>query len=90
VNEVVWVLKRNGESPEFIKEKVGFIFSLPLEYLVPDHEVFKRAIDIVGRAKVSFGDAQIAAHVLEEGMDAIASYDSDFDRIKGIRRVEAI
>lgn len=88
VNELIWVLKRSGYDGKFIKGKVDFIFSSPLKFLPVTHEVFQRSVDLMEKYNLSYGDAQIAAHVVTSRLDVLASFDSDFDRVKEIKRRE--
>jgi predicted nucleic acid-binding protein len=47
-----------------------------------------RALEIFATTKLDFGDAFIVASMREAGADVVYSYDHDFDRIRGIIRVE--
>lgn len=49
-----------------------------------------RALRIYGeRPKRDFADAYLAASALEVGPPAVASFDSDLDKVEGIRRISA-
>ena len=51
--------------------------------------VYLRALDIFAEdAALDFEDALAIAHMEADGIDEIYSYDQDFDRVEGIRRVE--
>lgn len=47
-----------------------------------------RALDLYGSSNLDFGDAMIIASMQETGSEVLYSYDSDFDRVPGIQRVE--
>jgi predicted nucleic acid-binding protein len=40
-------------------------------------------------ASLDFADAYVAGRALEDGPQGVASFDSDFDRVAGIRRLSA-
>lgn len=47
-----------------------------------------RAFDLYCQHNVSFTDAYNAAYMEARGLSEVYSYDTDFDRVGGIRRVE--
>lgn len=47
-----------------------------------------QALFIYGSMSIDFGDAYLAAFSIDVAAEAVCSFDSDFDRIAGIRRVE--
>ena len=55
---------------------------------LPRKALYARAFDLYNNSKVSFADAFNAAYLESRGMTEVYSYDTDFDRVKGIRRVE--
>ncbi len=53
-----------------------------------DKEVFREAMNIyVDKKKLSFADAFNAVFAIKEGVKEIYSYDTDFDKLEGIKRV---
>ena len=51
--------------------------------------VYLRAMDVFANASfLDFEDAVIIAHMERQGIKELASYDTDFDRIKSIERKE--
>lgn len=49
-----------------------------------------RALDLYGaNAKLDFADAYLSGAALEVGPPAVASFDSDFDTVEGVRRISA-
>jgi uncharacterized protein len=47
-----------------------------------------RALDIYAGMNIDFGDAMIAAYAERRGQPILYSYDHDFDRVPGVRRLE--
>ncbi len=90
VDEVAWVLLRRPGSPEVLREKVEFLFQTPFGFLAPTREVYLKAAELAERTRVPYGDCHIAAQAMVKRMDSLASFDRDFDRLPGIRRVEAL
>jgi predicted nucleic acid-binding protein len=58
--------------------------------VVTERQVINRALRLYGEgSRLDFADAYLAATALEIGPSAIASFDSDFDSVEGIRRISA-
>lgn len=55
---------------------------------IQNREAVIKALTLFGGSKLDFGDALIAASMLEEGIDVLYSYDRDFDKLEGLRRSE--
>ena len=55
---------------------------------LPLKSIYARAFDIYDTSSVSFADAYNAAYMESRGLNEIYSYDTDFDRMEGISRVE--
>ena len=55
---------------------------------LPRKSLYARAFDLYDNGNVSFADAYNAAYMESRGITEVYSYDSDFDRIPGITRVE--
>ena len=47
-----------------------------------------RALELYAATNLDFGDAYIAASMSESGSTELYSYDTDFDRLRGIHRTE--
>jgi len=52
-----------------------------------DKEVYREALDIYTKKKVSFADAFNAAFAIKKGIKEIYSYDKDFDKLEEIKRI---
>ncbi len=50
--------------------------------------LYSRVFDLYCQSNISFNDAYIAAFMESRGLDEVYSYDTDFDRIEGISRIE--
>ena len=58
--------------------------------VVAERPTILRALELYGsNARLDFADAYLAAAALEVGPLAVASFDSDFDSVEGIRRTSA-
>lgn len=90
IADCVYVLS----SPSLYKlprtEVVGLL--LPILRLrgfrVQDRRAVLRALDLYAATTIDFGDAYLAASMQRLGSRTVYSYDRDYDRIKGIQRVE--
>ena len=88
VFETIFTLQRYYRLPkERIRERVGDLLSLRSLH-VPDKQVCQRALDLYVRHNVSFADAYNAASMHQRQMTEIYSWDTDFDKLPGITRVE--
>ncbi len=83
VNEIIWVLKKNGNNIDFIEGKVRFVFSLPFQFLTARQDTFIKSLEIMEKYNVSFSDSQIAAHAVLHHLK-IATLDTDFEKISEI------
>ena len=55
---------------------------------LPSKSLYTRAFDLFCSTGISFADAYNAAYMEARGISEVYSYDTDFDRLGGIRRVE--
>ncbi|MBA2700768.1 MAG: PIN domain-containing protein [Chloroflexi bacterium] len=57
---------------------------------VAEAAVVRTALTVYGgRSRLDFADAYLAASALAVGPAAVASFDSDFDGVEGVRRISA-
>ncbi|MPZ13605.1 MAG: PIN domain-containing protein [Chloroflexi bacterium] len=70
-----------------VQELLTPLVSLP-GYRVRNKRVVLRALSIYGTSQADFSDAMIVAAMEQSGSDSVYSYDRDFERFAGIRRVE--
>jgi len=85
--EIVFTLQSfYGVPREKIKELLSPIIELR-GLKLSNKEIYQLALDIYTEKNISFADAFNAAFALKKGIKEIYSYDEDFDKIEGIRRV---
>lgn len=86
--ETIFTLQRFYKVPRpEIKELILPIISLRGLHL-PGKNLFYQAFDLYITKNISFVDAYNAAYMLSEGIVNIYTWDTDFDRIEGIVRLE--
>jgi predicted nucleic acid-binding protein len=58
--------------------------------VVPEHrEVLQKCLELFQRHSIGLVDAYLAAGTMAAGVDGVASFDRDFDRVPGLRRIES-
>lgn len=90
IAEVVYVLssKRLYDLPrEEIRALLYPLLSLPGLKLSP-RALYLRALDLYAAQPIDFEDAIIVARMERGDIQELFSYDRDFDRIEGIKRLE--
>ncbi len=89
VVEAVFILqsKRYALSPEAIRNALEPLILLP-GIRLPNKPIFRRAFNLYCAQRMSFVDAYNAAFMEARGITDIYSYDTDFDRVQGINRLE--
>ena len=86
--ETVFTLQRFYKVPrQRIKELILSIISLRGLHL-PGKNVYYHAFDLYVTHNISFADAYNAAYMLSEKVSNIYTWDTDFDKIDGIVRLE--
>ncbi len=88
VDEIVQILSRRfGRTRSEIGRELSAIL-IADGLLVAEREVLLHALDLYGRRdRLDFADAYLAASATIVGPPIVASFDRDFDRIEGIRRI---
>lgn len=85
VAEVVWVLGSfYGVSKTEITRKLIELLSCEA---IEVSGAAVGALTIFSRRNVSYIDAYLAAKAVEDGVEEIVSYDRDFDKLAGVKRV---
>lgn len=88
VFETVFVLERTLRHPKS-QAREGVLSVLALESVVrPEKDRMHRAFDFYVDRNIPFADAYHAALMADLGLSEIVTFDRDFDRIPGLRRVE--
>jgi predicted nucleic acid-binding protein len=86
--ETIFTLQRFYKVPRTqIKELLLPILSLR-GVILPEKQLFAQALDLYCQKNISFADAYTAVFMLSENIPHIYSWDTDFDRIEGITRIE--
>lgn len=87
VAEIVWVL---GSFYKWDRETIADVITglINLDSIISDRELFLITLKLFKMYKVDFIDAYLAASVIRDGKGNIYSSDRDFDKIRGIKRVE--
>jgi predicted nucleic acid-binding protein len=88
VAEVVYVLESVYEvgrerAAELVRAIVGF-----RAVVVPDEALLLRALEIYEQHRIHFAESYLAACGELSGVDVVASFDRDLDRLPTIRRLE--
>lgn len=88
IAEIVWVLESNYDFPnQAISQTVRNLLSTQSLQFENQERLFD-AIAIYEDHNIDFIDAYLSAVVKEKKVKGIFSYDRDFDRVPGIRRIE--
>jgi len=92
ITEVAYVLSSPRAPYRLTHEEIRARLSpvLALKGLrLPGKRVYLRALDVwAAHQFLDFEDALSVAHMEEQGIEEVLSYDTDFDRVAGIQRVE--
>ncbi len=92
ITEVAYVLSSPRApyrlSHEEVRARLLPILTLR-SFRLPQKRVYLRALDLYASAPfLDFEDALAVAHMEHQGLTEIVSYDRDFDRVTGLRRIE--
>lgn len=86
--EVFWTLHSfYGNSREEVLALVEPLVALS-GVLNPEKDALFHALVLLRDRRLDFADALLAAKALDDGSNAVLSFDRDFDRIPGLKRVE--
>jgi len=88
VLEVARTLQRLGLSRQDVITTVHAILSLPIRLLPIDTRVLAKTLELLSSSGTSLHDCAHAAAALLEGISAIVTADTDFDRIPDITRID--
>jgi len=88
IAEIVWVLdKFYSMDRELICDNIEFIVNTP-NLKVKEKNILLKAADIYRNSNIDFIDAYNYSYILANGADSIFSYDSHFDKLESIKRIE--
>lgn len=86
--EVVFTLQRSYRQPrELISQALLPLIELP-GIVLPGKRRFRQAFDLYVRLNLPFADAYHAALMQSRNVHDVVSFDTHFDRLPGIRRIE--
>ena len=86
LDEVMWVLKKNIGRESAIKI-IKAILSMPIKWIDVDKSIMINTIEIFEKTKLDPRDSIHIASMKKMGLSTIISEDNDFDKIKGIERL---
>jgi len=91
LHELLWVLEKEKMPYAKAKSALDFIAHHPnISLLTPSVKTFYSALDIKRERNLKIADSLHVAIMLENDVKKIASFDPDFDRIKGINRMSGV
>jgi predicted nucleic-acid-binding protein len=86
--EMVYVLESFYEVPRTdIARMARALLALP-SIAVADHDLLLRAVEIYEVLRLDFAEAYLSALAELSGVNRVASFDRQIDRVQGIQRVE--
>jgi predicted nucleic acid-binding protein len=89
VDEVIWALRRNKQDWDFIQQVVEDIYNtVNLEVCDVPGDLPLDALRVMDEHRLKPRDALHVALMKRYGITEIASDDSDFDRVPGIKRIK--
>jgi predicted nucleic acid-binding protein len=88
IAELIWTLLSYYKIPKVeVIEKVSIIVGTD-ELYIPDKEMIAEGLVLYGRKNIDYIDAYNAVLMRHHGLNAIYSYDEDFDTVEGMKREE--
>ncbi len=88
VFETVFLLERTYKQPKnLIRQALLALIGFP-GAIAPNKARLRATFDYDVNLNISFADAYHAVLMAEDGLSEIATFDRDFDRVPGIRRIE--
>ena len=88
VFETVFTLQRSYRQPKAkIRDNLLPLLALP-GIVLPGKRRWPRVFDLYVERNISFADAYHAVLMEQLGINEVVSFDTDFDRVPGITRIE--
>ena len=86
LDEVMWVLRKNGQQDR-MRKNIEQIYSIPHLHIVPGSSLTPmRALFYIEKYALKPRDAFHCAVMEEENIDTIVSDDADFDKVPSLKR----
>ncbi len=86
--ETVFILEKSYVVPRAkIRDDLQYVLALP-NVRIADKQTYYEALDVYATTRLSFADAYNAAFMRSQRLSEIYTWDTDFDRLPGITRVE--
>jgi len=91
ITEIVWTLSGSTyhQTPQQIVGLLAPLLSLAGLH-VPRKRLYARVFDLYATTGIDFVDAYHAALVEQRGQRDLWSFDTDFDRVKGLHRLDPL
>jgi len=88
LDEILWIVQREKDR-ETSYESAKMIIKIPnLNFIVVDEEIMKQGLEIYSKDKLAPRDSIHLACMKKLKLNLIISSDSDFDKIKDIKRID--
>lgn len=88
IAELIWTLQSFYKVPKAeVIEKISVVASTP-NLIIPNNGIIVEALIIYSRKNIDYIDAYNAMFMKHHNTNNIYSYDTDFDSIGGIERIE--
>jgi predicted nucleic acid-binding protein len=88
IAEIIWVLESYyEETKEDVSKKVEKILNTP-NLKCQNRELILRALILYTEKNIDYVDAYNAVFLKSQDLDTIYSYDKQYDRIDGVKRLE--
>lgn len=86
--ELRFVLKKLGKTNEEVEQAIGYVLSLPIEFVDINSNLIEESFNYMKEFNTEFFDSIIVSSMVEEQDFSIISFDTDFDKIDFIKRIE--
>ncbi|MBD3155078.1 MAG: PIN domain-containing protein [Candidatus Aenigmarchaeota archaeon] len=85
---LIQIQNKSGSS-EKMGKFMDFLTNLEaLEILRPSTSIISKALRFMENYKLDFNDALVVASMVENNIDKLVSFDTDFDKVEEIERIE--
>lgn len=85
-DEVFWIVEKHRGFDSALKATKGFLEMQNLTFIEVNDKIIRQAYDLAEKYRINPRDSIHAACAISKNINTIFSEDSDFDRIKEIKR----